>query len=66
MRRNEMDIEEARKKIGNEVEWINIRPYSHNIIGMVLSSVCGEHGKEKANDLIDEFKLEKLGWKKLV
>ena len=59
-----MDLEEARQKIRDEVGFVDIKPYSHNIIGFVLLSVSKEHGKKQANELIDEFKLEELGWKK--
>jgi len=59
-----MDLEEAKEKIKKEIEFVDIKPYSHNIIGLVLMSVNDDYGREQANELIDEFKLEKLGWKK--
>lgn len=59
-----MDLEKAREKIRNEVGFVNVKPYSHNIIGMTLLSVAEGYGREQANKLIDEFGLEKLGWKK--
>lgn len=40
-------------------------PYTHNIIGLVLSKVFKELGGQPAvNELIEEFDLEPKGWTK--
>ncbi len=39
-------------------------PYSHNIISMALGDVFNNLGQQAANDLIDEYELEDLGWEK--
>jgi len=57
-------IEEAREKIAAQVDYIDIKPYSHNIISIVLTRVSNVHSKEEANKLIDEFSLEDYGWHK--
>ena len=50
--------------IDKEVDFIGVRPYSHNIIGFALAGAAKKFGKEVANDLIDEFNLEDHGWVK--
>jgi len=61
-----MNKEKAREKISREAPYIDIKPYSHNIIGIVLSSLAKEEGIEAANSLIDEFSLENKGWRKRI
>lgn len=58
-------LEEIRAKIEKEVDYVDVKPYSHNIIGLLLQMASEEYGKETANDLIDEFGLEDLGWNKV-
>ena len=52
-------------RIIHEREWVDIKPYSHNIIAASLRVVASKYGQEEANKLIDECELEKLGWKKV-
>ena len=61
-----MNLDDARKQIKKEKPFVNVKPYSHNIIGLVLSQVANENGYDAANGLIEEFGLEELGWKKEV
>lgn len=51
-------IAEARKKIEKAIDQNG--QYSHNICGLVLSSVSRDHGLEAANNLIDEFALDEI------
>jgi len=60
-----MDLDEAKQKIRDEVKFVDIKPYSHNIIGLLLLSVSKDYGRKQANELIDEFELEDMGWKKV-
>ena len=39
-------------------------PYSHNIIGIALRAIAKLEGTEAANQAIEDFGLEKLGWRK--
>jgi len=57
-------IEEAREEIAAQVDYIDIKPYSHNIISIVLTRVSKVHGNEETNKLIDKFGLEDYGWHK--
>lgn len=50
--------------IDREIDYVDIKQYSHNIISLKLQSAAKKFGNEVANDLIDEFGLEDLGWRK--
>ena len=58
-------IQEKREKIEQELEFLNSKSYSSNIINSCLQCVADKCGKIAANDLIDEFGLDKLGWNKV-
>lgn len=53
-------------KIDAEVDYIDYKPYSHNIIGLCLQQVAEKFGNKAANDLIEEFDLESQGWSKVL
>jgi hypothetical protein len=57
-------LEELRANIQKEVPYVDIKPFSHNIIGLVLSQIADEFGKVEANKAIEDFGLESLGWVK--
>ena len=48
--------------IKNEVPFIDVKPYSHNIISISLRAIAKEWGKEEANKAIKKFGLDELGW----
>ena len=60
------DIEDAKDRIKEEIK--NLRAghghYSRNIIGIELRSIDKNFGVSAANKVIDELKLEKLGFNK--
>ena len=51
-----------RKTIAKEVDYVDIKPYSHNIISLALGAIAREHGNTEANKAIVDFELEDLGW----
>jgi len=53
--------EEAKGKITRQKR--SKGPYWNTIVAMVLAEVAEGHGKEKANQLIRECGLKRLGWK---
>jgi hypothetical protein len=57
-------LKDYRDKIKKEAPFVYIKPYSHNIISMVLGAIAKFYGKEEANKAIDDFNLESLGWRK--
>ena len=56
-------IEDYTRRIGYESCWVDIKPYSHNIISITLREVSDKWGKEEANNIIKKTGLEQLGWK---
>ena len=58
----EHTLKELRTKIEKELPYINIKPYSHNIIGLLLGQIEKMYGKDVVNKTIRELKLHQLGW----
>jgi len=57
-------LSKLRSIIKKERDFVDLKPYSHNIISLTLMQIAKEYGYEKANKCIDDFELENLGWKK--
>jgi hypothetical protein len=57
-------LKELKDIIAREKDFIGIKPYSHNIISLVLLQISKEYSREVANNCIDEFELAIHGWKK--
>jgi len=55
-------LDDLRDEIDEQVDYIDIKPYSHNIIGLVLSMIAKEYGQVEANQAIRDFGLEERGW----
>ena len=49
-------------KIKYERQYVDVKPYSHNIISLELQIVSEKFGQAKANTIIRELKLDELGW----
>jgi len=58
-------LRELRSKIEAEVEYVDVKPYSHNLISIYLRQISKEFGDEVVNRIIDDFELESLGWTKV-
>lgn len=56
------DIKKYVRRISREIPYVNIKPYSHNIISLCLQAISQEFGKDKANEIIRKYGLKKLGW----
>ena len=54
--------EELIAQIRTEIPYIDIRPYSHNIIGIVLGQIADQFGDAEAEKLIKTLGLDKRGW----
>ena len=50
--------------IEDEVMFVNVKPYSHNIINIALGAIAHEYGDEAVNQVIGDLDLERLGWSK--
>lgn len=54
-----------RERIEHEAPFVDIKPYSHNIIGLILNQIAGEFDAAEANRAIRDFGLEELGWREV-
>jgi len=61
---NKKTLKELKEIIEREKDFIGIKPYSHNIISLVLLQISQEYSRKEANNCIDEFELARHGWKK--
>ena len=57
-------LQELKKVIEREKPFVDIKPYSHNIISLTLMQISKEFSSKEANKCIKDFNLESLGWKK--
>jgi hypothetical protein len=55
-------FEEWVEVIRGEVVFVNVKPYSHNIISIALKAIAEQHGDAAANRVIRDMDLERLGW----
>ena len=55
-------LKQLELKIANEAPYVGAKPYSHNIIGMVLQQVEEEFGIEKVKLFVKIYDLDKKGW----
>lgn len=55
-------LEFLRKSIAKEVPFVDIKPYSHNIIGILLGMIEKGYGRAEAINAMYDFDLEELGW----
>lgn len=56
-------LEQLKDTIEDEVGYVDVKPYSHNIISITLRIIAENYGQTEANKAIREFGLVKLGWK---
>lgn len=56
-------LEELRQVIETEIPFIDIKPYSHNIISITLRIINDEYGEQEAVNIIaDNYELQEQGW----
>tara|TARA_R100000654_G_scaffold2545_4_gene9399 strand:- start:3550 stop:3744 length:195 start_codon:yes stop_codon:yes gene_type:complete len=55
-------IEEIIMKIKEEIPYVDIKPFSHNIINIELRILGDNYGEEEVKKLIKSTKLKDLGW----
>ena len=56
------ELVKIRESIIKEIPYIDIKQYSHNIIGIQLSLIDKKYGHEEVLKTIKEFKLDTKGW----
>lgn len=57
------EFKEYYQKILYNARYVGIKPYSHNIVGMLLNAVAEKYSHKFSNLIIVEAELESLGWK---
>ena len=60
----ETTLKQLRKSVEKESEFVDEKPYSHNIISLLLREIDSKFGKKAANETIEMYDLESLGWGK--
>ena len=50
------------KTIKKEIPFVDIKPFSHNIINLELQILSEKFGEDKVKQVISETKLKHLGW----
>ena len=45
-------------EIKDEIPWVDIKPYSHNIIGLKLEILSRDYGEEEVHNLVKNTKLK--------
>lgn len=55
-------LKDLRATIARESHFVDLKPFSHNIIGLALAQIDKEFGRAEANKAINDFDLESLGW----
>jgi hypothetical protein len=51
-----------RSKIEEESYFIDIKPYSHNIVSLLLAQIQDEYGRQEMNSAIHQLGLVAKGW----
>jgi hypothetical protein len=55
-------LAELRARIRREARFVGRKPYSHNIIRLVLAEIEQKFGRADANKAVRDFKLESKGF----
>ena len=55
-------LDGLRSRIEDQAPYVDVKPYSHNIIGILLSQLASSFGEAEANKAIRDFGLEGKGW----
>jgi len=64
-KQKQIKINDIQVEIEDEMEFVGIKPYSHNLIGFRLRRIAELGGEKEANRVIVELGLEILGWRKV-
>ena len=60
---DEKTLDEMRAELVLEAQFVDLKPYSHNLVTMILQDIAKKYGNKEANQAIDDFDLTDLGWK---
>jgi hypothetical protein len=59
-----LTLKEWRAEIRKNAPYVDVKPFSHNIINIALQAITEKFGKDEANKAVDDFHLERKGWSK--
>jgi hypothetical protein len=54
--------EEIINKIKKEIPYVDVKPFSHNIIGLELNVLAEKYGQEEVEKIVRETNLKNIGW----
>ena len=55
-------LNEYRSQILKETAMVGVKPYSDNLVSILLRRVAEDFGSAEANAIILEYGLDKMGW----
>ena len=55
-------LDEMKQTIKNEIPYVDVKPFSHNIISLELRMISEKFGQDVANQTIKDLKLDTLAW----
>jgi hypothetical protein len=58
-------LNELRAQIEEEAKYVDVKPFSHNIITSALGLIQREFDTEQANRAVRDFGLEEKGWSQI-
>ena len=58
-------LDEMRAELVLEAQFVDLKPYSHNLVTMMLQDIAKKYGNKEANQAIDDFGLVDKGWKRV-
>jgi hypothetical protein len=59
---NKREAKKIIKQIKKEIRWVDIKPYSHNIINCLLPELSKYKTEQEMEEFIIETGLRELGW----
>ncbi len=66
MTTKQYELEYIIDKIENEIDFVDVKPYSHNIIALWLKILEEQYGKDEVFEIINNSDLYHLGWGHIV
>lgn len=55
-------LRRLRRELAAEARTVGIKPYSHNIVALILREISRKFGRAMAREAIRDFSLDRKGW----
>ena len=59
---SDQTLNDLRAQICKEAPSVGRKPYSHNIVGLVLQQIAKKFGRDEANKAVRDFRLKSKGF----